>query len=199
MGNFPKKYVMINRGSRRNEIKFIANTWFYKTLPKNIKEADVYYDWSYKLQSSINSQCQPTVNATTKGLCSLQDAKILLPIEYHWVIDKMLSTDQELVVAQAIITGKAAGISEVSFKNNRGTVVFIIEANSDMNLHIYAEHDTSGNKSDQSPYCLELGRISMMLLIIQCVIRYYGFTQGSLQLGLDGKESTEQTKGTFSF
>ena len=74
---------MINRASRRNEGSFIANARFCKTLPTDIKEADVYYDWSYKLLSSITSQCQSTVNETTNYLCSLQDTKTILPIEDH--------------------------------------------------------------------------------------------------------------------
>ena len=70
-GQVYKSYIMINCGSRRNEGNFIANKGFCKTLPKCIKEANVYYDWSYKLQSSITPQFQPTVNATTEGLCRL--------------------------------------------------------------------------------------------------------------------------------
>ena len=82
-GQVYKNYVMINRASRRNEGNFIANARFCKTLPTDIKEADVYYDWSYKLLSSITSQCQSTVNETTNYLCSLQDTKTILPIEDH--------------------------------------------------------------------------------------------------------------------
>ena len=43
-GQVYKDYAMINRGSRRNEGNFIANTGFYKTLPNDVKEANVYYD-----------------------------------------------------------------------------------------------------------------------------------------------------------
>ena len=66
---------MINRGLRRNEGNFVATTGFGKHLPMDVKEVDVYYDWSYELLSSITPQSQPTVNATTDGLCNLQDAK----------------------------------------------------------------------------------------------------------------------------
>jgi len=86
---------MINRGPRRNEGNFIANTEFCKTLPNNIKVADVYYDWSYKLQSIITSQCQPTIDLTMEGLCSLQVAKTLLPIEDHCAISKMQSRTRD--------------------------------------------------------------------------------------------------------
>lgn len=74
---------MINRGSRYNEGNFIANTGFCKDLPNDIKEADVYYDWSYTLQTSTTQQYQPTVDTTTEGWCSLQDATYLLPIGDH--------------------------------------------------------------------------------------------------------------------
>ena len=63
------------------------------------------------------------------------------------------------------------------FKLIRGTVACIIEANNDINPRIYAVHDTPGNKIDQSPYHSELGGISMMLFILQCVIRYHGIKQ----------------------
>ena len=100
----------------------------------------------------------------------------------------MWSQDQGLVVAQAITKGNATGISDGSFKHNRGTAACIIEANNNNNnSRVCAVHDTPGNSTDQSPYRSELGGISMMLLIIQGVIRYYGITQGSIELGLDGK------------
>ena len=121
----------------------------------------------------------------------------MLHIEDHRAIGKMWSTDQEFAVAYTIITGQATGISDGTFKYNRGTVACIIEANNNINSHIYAVYDTPGNKTDQSPYRSEIGEFSMMLLILQCVIRYHGITQGSIQLGLDGKKAMEQASGTF--
>ena len=56
-------------------------------------------------------------------------------------------------------------------------------------------HDTPGNKTYQSPYRPELGGISMMLFILQYVIRYHGITQGLIQLGLVGKKAMEQASG----
>ena len=106
---------MINRCSRRNEGNFIASIGFCKTLPNDIKDADVYYDWSCKLQSRITPPCQPTTDVTMGGLCSLQYAKKLLPIEDHWEISKMWSTDQGLAVARAIVSGNATGISDGFF------------------------------------------------------------------------------------
>ena len=91
-------------------------------------------------------------------------------------------------MAQAITKGTATGISDGSFKHNRGTAACIVEANNDSNSRIYAVHDTPGNSTDQSPYRSELGGISMMLLIIQGVLRYHGITKGSIKLGLDGKK-----------
>ena len=66
---------MINRGSRHNEGNFIVTTGFCKKLPSEINEADVYYDWSYKLPSRITPQCKPTVSGIPDDLGSLQDAK----------------------------------------------------------------------------------------------------------------------------
>ena len=132
-----------------------------------------------------------------EGLCSLHDTKVLLPIEDHWAISKMRSTDQILAVAKTILSGNATQISNGSFKNNRGTVACIVEANNDTNSRIYAMYDTPGNKIDQSPYRSELGRISMVLLILQCVIRCHSIKLGSVQVGLDGKQAMEQTKGKF--
>ena len=72
---------MINRGSRRNDGNFIATTGFCNTLPSDINEADVYYDWLYKLQSRITPQCQPTVSIIPEVLGSLQEATHFLLIE----------------------------------------------------------------------------------------------------------------------
>ena len=66
-----------------------------------------------------------------------------------------------------------------------------------INSRIYAVYDTPGNRTDQSPYRSELGGISMMLLILQCGVRYHGITQGSIHFGLDGKKAMEQASGTF--
>ena len=109
----------------------------------------------------------------------------------------MWSKDQEFAVAHTIITGQATGISDGTFKYNSGIEACIIEANNNINSHIYAVYDTPGNKTDQSPYRSEIGEFSMMLLILQCVIRYHGITQGLIQLGLDGKKAMEQASGTF--
>jgi len=80
-GQVYKDYVMINRCLPRNEGTFIANTRFSKTLPNDIKEADVYYDSSCKLQSSITPLCQRTIDAIMEGLFSLQHAITLLPMK----------------------------------------------------------------------------------------------------------------------
>ena len=80
-----------------------------------------------------------------------------------------------------------------SFKHNRGTVACIIEASNNINSRIYAP----GNETEQSPYRSELGGISMMLIILQCVIKYHDITQGSIQLGLDRKKAIERVSGTF--
>ena len=93
-----------------------------------------------------------------EGLCSSQDANTLLSIEDHWEISKVWSTDQGLEVAQAIVFGNTTGISYGSFKNNRGTTTYIIKTNKDRNSRIYAVHDTTGNKLDQSPYRSEIRR-----------------------------------------
>ena len=189
---------MINRGFRRNVGNFIATTRFCKTLPSDINEADAYYDWPYTLLSRITSQYQPIISIIPEVLGSLQEATYLLPIEVHWAIDKMWSHDQGFAVAHTIKTGTATGISDGSFKKNRGTAACIIEANKNNNSRIYAVYDTPGNRTDQSLYRSKLDGISMLLLIIQCVIRYHGITQGSIQLGLDGEKAIEQAFGTSS-
>ena len=99
----------------------------------------------------------------------------------------MWSQDQGFAVAHAIKTETTTGISDGSFKNNRGTASYNIKANNNNNSRIYVVHDTPGNITDQSPYPSELRGISMMLLVLQCVVYYHGITQGSIQLGLDGK------------
>ena len=75
--------------------------------------------------------------------------------------------NQGIVVAKAIASGNATGISFGSFKQHRDTAVCIIEANNDIKSRIYAVHDTLGNKIDQSPYYSELGGVSIIVLILQ--------------------------------
>ena len=65
--------------------------------------------------------------------------------------------DQGLAVAKAVVSGTGTGISGESFKQYRGTVAGIIEANNDINSRIYDVHNTPGNKTDQYPYLSELG------------------------------------------
>ena len=60
-GQVYTNYVMTNRGSRRNDDNFIKTTGFCKTLPSDLNEADVYFDWSYKLLSCITTLCQPII------------------------------------------------------------------------------------------------------------------------------------------
>ena len=120
---------------------------------------------------------------------NLQDANTMLPIEDHWAIGKIWSMDQRLGVAQTIIIGNDTRIRNISFKHNISTETCIIEANNNINSRIYAVNDTPGNKTDQSQYFSKLGGISMMLLILKCVIRHHGITQGSIQAGLDWKKA----------
>ena len=64
--------------------------------------------------------------------------------------------DQGLAVAQAVVSGTGTGISGESFKQYRGTVAGIIEANNDINSRIYDVHNTPGKKTEQYPYLSEL-------------------------------------------
>ena len=107
--------------------------------------------------------------------------------------------DQGLTVLQVIVSGNTTGIRQGSFENNRGTAACIIEANKDINSRIYVVHDTPGNKIDQFPYRPELGGISMILLLLQYVIRCHDIKQRSIQLGLDGEKAMEQAIGKFPF
>ena len=93
---------MINRGSRRNDGNYIKTTGFCKTLPHDLNDANVYFDWSYKLLSCITTSVQPTIGSQPDILGSLQEAIQLSPIDDHWAITKMWSQDQGLAVAQAI-------------------------------------------------------------------------------------------------
>ena len=100
----------------------------------------------------------------------------------------MWSQDQGKAIANAIQLGNATGISDGSYKNNRGTAACVTEENNNEDSRIYAVHDTPGEMSDQSPYRSKLGGISMMLAILRCIVQCYGITKGSTRLGLDGKK-----------
>ena len=80
---------MINRSSRHNKGKFVTNSELCNTLPYDIKEVDVCYDWSYKLQCCIHSPYQPITETTNVLIGSLHEAKNQLLIEAHWTIKNM--------------------------------------------------------------------------------------------------------------
>ena len=128
---------------------------------------------------------------------TLQEAKDLLPQDDQWDISNMWLQDQGKEIANAIQLGNATGLSDGSYKNNRGTAACVMEENNNEDSRIYAVHDTPGEMSNQSPYRLELGGISMMLAMLRCIVQYYGITKGSIRLGLDGKKAMEQAGGTF--
>lgn len=70
--------------------------------------------------------------------------------------------------------GVAIGISDGSFKDQRGAVACNLEANKDASSRIYVLHEAPSDSSDQPPYRSELGEISMMLAVIQCIIKCHG-------------------------
>ena len=149
---------MINRNSRHNEGNFVATPEICTNLPRDIKETDVYCDWSCKLQSCIHPQWQPIIDITHVFISSLYDATHQLPTEDYWEINKIWPMDQGKDMAKSIATGNATNISDGSFNQYRGRVVCIIEASNNITSITYAVHDTLDNKTDQSSYRSELGR-----------------------------------------
>lgn len=107
---------MINRCPICNVVKVVANSGIYHTLPGDIKEADVYYDWSYKLQSCIHPQYHPTTDTTNAFICRLHYATKKLTTEDHWIINTMWSMDKGKAVYKTITSGNTTGISDGSFK-----------------------------------------------------------------------------------
>ena len=85
-GQVYTSYVMINRGSRRNDDNYSKTTGFCQTLPQDLNEADVYFDWSYKLLSCINTLVQPTIGGQIEILGSLQEVIQLSPTDNLWAI-----------------------------------------------------------------------------------------------------------------
>ena len=118
---------------------------------------------------------------------TLQEARQLLPTNDQWAINNIWTQDQGKAVARAITLVRTTRISDGSYKNNRGTASYILEENNNTASRIYTVHDILGNESDQSPFRLELGEISMMLAIIKCIIQCYNVKHGTIQLGLDGE------------
>ena len=73
---------------------------------------------------------------------TVQEAKDLLPQDDQWAISNMWSQDQGKAIANAIYWGNAIGISDGSYKNNRGTTACVMEENNNDDSRIYAVHDT---------------------------------------------------------
>ena len=108
----------------------------------------------------------PILESTNVVICSLHKDRTQLPIEDHWKIKKMWSMDKRIAVSKAITPDNAMGISDISFKQHRGLIACILDANTNIQSRIYDVHDTLGNQTDQYQYQLGLRGISMMLVLI---------------------------------
>ena len=164
------EYEMSNRGSRSNTGSYIAINGICETLPDDIKEVNVYKDWSYKIQSYIKQHEHHPMGTDSGIPKTMDEAKNMLSMNDQWTINNMWSQDQGKPVAKDIALCRATRISDGSYKNNRCTAAYILEQNNNAESRIYAVHDIPGSDQDQYPYESELEGISMILTIVKCLL-----------------------------
>ena len=73
---------------------------------------------------------------------TFNEAKNMLPIDDQWTINNIWSHDQGKTVAKDVELGKATGISDGSYKNNRSTAACILEENSNKESRMYVVDTT---------------------------------------------------------
>jgi hypothetical protein len=89
----------------------------------------------------------------------------------QWTIDDLAHRDEGVIVAAALRSGTALGISDGSFKNGRCTSAVILEGPTKAQGRIIGTNRVvPGRSQDQSSYRGELGGILCLLSLLQCVI-----------------------------
>ena len=133
---------MTNSGSRRNTGNYVVKVGICTTLPTDLSKVDIVNDWSIKIQSKMEGNKHHSSETSSENPTTLQEAKDLLPHDDQWTISNMWSQDQGKAIANAIQLGNATGISDGSYKNNRGIAACVMGENNNDDSRIYTVHDT---------------------------------------------------------
>ena len=181
------------RASRNALMKFIHS---YPTdeLPPSAIRASVEQQRSYWCLKAIDhrTRVQPeTPNAPDDSTNLLQQTIDSLPDEAKWAVQEWSGSDDGAILAEAIRSGTAIGVSDGSFKDAYGTACLVLEGK-DSTGRIVIPSIIPGQSSDQSAYRSELGGLFGLTVLVDVICRTHGVSAGSVEVGCDGAGALKQ-------
>jgi hypothetical protein len=127
---------------------------------------------------------------------SLLDRIDQLPVLDKWTIDKIYAPDDDgQYLAQSIQQGTCIAVSDGSYKEDtqQATSAFLIEG-PDGEIHrISGVNRIPGSSISLSSFRAELGGIEGILSIVTVLVEHHKIRHGSLRIGLDNLNATEQS------
>ena len=130
--------------------------------PTDILRATVYQKHSHWICSGYHHQ-PSTHNSTTP--ISLREIIDQLPDSIKWCADHFWASDNGDTIAEAIRQGTAVALSDGSYKDQRGTSAWVIEADQEIG-RIKGWNMVPGYQDDHSSYRSELTGILSILVFL---------------------------------
>jgi hypothetical protein len=140
----------------------------------------------------------PLARPTEAPPATMEEALASVAEADKWAIESSHITDNGNSLAAAILRGDARAVSDGSFKNSMGTSSSILfhSCSTDPN-RIVSVNAVPGNPNEQSAYRSELAGISGSLAITAAVCRIHDINEGSITLGLDGRQALLAAAGDW--
>jgi len=181
------------RASQNALMKFI-HSYPTNELPPSAIRASVEQQHSYWCLKATDNRLRfqpetPTVSDGGNNL--LQQAIDSLPNEAKWAVQEWSGSDDGSILAEAIRTGTAIGVSDGSFKDEFGTACLVLEGKDSVG-RIVCPCIIPGQRSDQSAYRSELGGLFGLLVLVDVICRTHGVSEGSVEVGCDGAGALKQ-------
>lgn len=188
------------RYSHRTSHKTFRSTTHTSFLPSDALRASTYIKQhnptifleSFDLASQPN---QPLTSHTaiTPPPTQLRTAFSLLPDTLRWCCaTSQIPRDDGYSIAQAILHGKAIGVSDGSFKFQYGTAGFIIHSHLP-HCSLVAALPCLGDDSDHDAYRSELTGLLGLLTALQVICEFHKISSGSITLGCDNDNALDRS------
>ena len=163
-------------------------------LPPSAKRASVEQQRSYWVLKATDyrMRAQPEIpNVPEESMNLLQCTIDSLPNDAKWAVKDWIGTDDGSILAEALRTGTAIGVSDGSFKDEFGTACLVLEGK-DSAGRIVIPSVIPGQGSDQSAYRSELGGLFGLVVLVDVVCRTHGISDGEVEIGCDGAGALQQ-------
>jgi hypothetical protein len=128
---------------------------------------------------------------------NLEDARQHRNSAYKWAISLIVSNDNGQNLAKALRQGMAYGVSDGSYKDDRGTSAFLLEGESGETNQIMRVNKIPGDPTEQSLYRAEVGEIEGILAIVDCLAQVHQLTLGHIKVGLNGEQAMLKSRGDW--